>query len=372
MIKYWSLRFGVYHHTLKLLLENVKQAGIAVVALFPLAMPALVLIPFVFIGIILNPETTSTSFFNTLWGYLLLLYTWVNLQKTAILASGYSNYLSLLPVSKPMRVIGDLLVVSYAANFFVLAPIFLFFYAIFNFTGDANELLEATVLVLSLLLLSCYYCFKALRTRTPWLSLVVFPIVISLVVTDLSKASYLVGWLAAIFAEQWFYPKFKLPKKLATSWLYLFLKWDLENPENNKLTIISSLLLLAIAKVVIGSTNAEVANYFLNFTAFVFGIVWAANLFSMQNLKSKFESYLVSLPISSSNIQIKSIEYSVIKLLVFGLVLLVSDIFSVKHFALFFSFYALAVWAIIKWQKRFLLPPIVLGVVLTAISVVVS
>lgn len=157
MFDYWTFRYKSYNHSLKLWLENIKQTSIAIVALFPMALPALVFMPFVFIGIILKPDTSAASFFNTLWGYLLLLYSWVSYQRSGILALDYSHYLKSLPVSRVTKTIGDIGVTIYVANFFVLAPALLCLYALFNFNGDSSEATAVIVSMGSLVLLSRYY-----------------------------------------------------------------------------------------------------------------------------------------------------------------------------------------------------------------------
>lgn len=372
MFKYWSFRYKAYNYSLKLWLENIKQTSIAVVALFPMAMPALVFMPFVFIGIILKPETQAASFFNTLWGYLLLLYTWVSYQRKGILGSDYSHYIATLPLSKRVKLIGDIGVTLYVANFFVLAPFFLSLYALFNFSGGDAEALEVIVSMGSLLLLSSYYCVASIRFTTPWLSLFVFPLIVTIVRPDLAKFQYTVLWLVVILLEHRI--KFNLsnlaikPKSL----IYLLLKWESKYTENNKLILVFSLLLLSISKVILASVSADVSTYFLNFSAFLFAVVLAANLFSVQKFKAEYQGFLTSYPISDKAIQFAAVKYTLAKLTLALLVLYSASIFNAYQWGLFASFYAATILSIIKWPTRFILSPIALATILIVINILIG
>lgn len=372
MFKYWSFRYKAYHHSLKLWLENIKQTSIAIVALFPLAMPALVFIPFVFLGIILKPDTSAASFFNTLWGYLLLLYTWVSYQRKGILGLNYSHYMASLPVSKLTKIIGDIGVTLYVANFFVLAPLFLCIYALFNFTGGDAEALEVIVSMGSLMLLAGYYCCASLRFKTPWLSLFVFPVVITLIHPDLAKFEYTVLWVLVIMLDHVL--KFNLNKLTTKSkgLIYLFLKWESQYTENNKLILVVSLLILSISKVIVTSVAADVSIYFLNFSAFLFGVVLAANLFSVQKFKTEHQAFLTTYPISNKTIQFAAIKYTLAKLLLALVVLYSVNILNIYQWMLFAGFYIATTISIIKWPTRFILSPVALVTVLVVANIVIG
>lgn len=372
MLEYWSFRFKVYNHSLKLWLENLKQTSIAVVALFPMAMPALVFMPFVFIGIIVKPDTSSVSFFNTLWGYLLLLYAWIRYQRKGILAQDYRHYLATLPVSKTSQILGDLAVTLYVANFFVLAPLFLCLYALANFAGNDQEAFQVIVSLGSLTSLSSYYCLASIKFRTPWLSLFGFPLLMTIVEPELAKYQYLGLWLVAILLD--YLPRFRLdkvafkPKGMA----YLFFKWEQGYAENNKLILVVTLILLSLTKVITESVSLEVANYFVNFAAFLFGVVLAANLFSVQKCRTEHHAFLNSYPISEVAQQIAAVKYTLAKLLIALVVLLSAGIFAPYQWGLFGCFYGATMVGIIKWPKRFILLPIAVGSLVVAANIVLG
>ncbi len=369
MIKYLNLRFDIYHNALKLWLENLKQAGVAIVALFPLAMPALILMPLLSIGIIVKPETTPTSFFDALWGYLLVMYAWVNCQKQGILAQGYDHYLSSLPVSGRLKSLASASVAIYVANFFVVAPALLLVYAIFNISASDPNLFEVFTALGGLLLLSCYYCFAAVKLKTPWLSLFIFPLFLSLSQLEISKLVYVVSWFVIIALECInrfsFQPKVNKPNKLYS----LFFNWEVTYPENNKIILVTALVILLITKVVVTTVSAEVAFYFVNFIAFLYGIVLASNLFSLQKLKTSYAAYFTTLPLSNLALQWSIIGYSLLKLSLAIAVLLLSNIFAPEHWLLFAGFYICTVVGIVKQPNKFVLLPIALAVGLVLLSV---
>ena len=369
MFEYWSLRYKIYNYSLKLWLENIKQTSIAIVALFPMALPALVFMPFVFIGIILKPDTTPVSFFNTLWGYLLLLFCWVSYQRKGILGLDYSAYMASLPVSKLSRVLGDIGVTIYVANFFVLAPALLCIYALLNFSGDSTEALEVTISMGSLVLLSCYYCAAAVKFKTPWRSLFIFPLALVVINPELAKLEYTALWLLVILSDH--LPRISLQSvsPRPKSMMYMFIKWESHYSENNKLVLVISLLLLSVSKVIIESVAADVAVYFVNFSAFLFGLVLAANLFSIQKLRAEYHDFLTCYPTTETTQQIAAIKYTLLKLLFAVFVLFSADIFSAYQWLLFGGFYIATLLGVIKWPHRFILPPVILGSILVLANI---
>lgn len=368
MINYWRFRYHLYHYSLKVWLENIKQTSIAIVALFPLALPALVFIPFVFIGIIVKPETSPESFFNTLWGYLLLMYTWVSYQREGILATRYSHYMASLPNNKFTKVVGDVGVTLYVANFFVVAPILLSVYALTNFTGNDSEASAVLVSMGSLALLSCYYCVAAVKFTPPWLSLFTFPILVAVLSPELTKLQFVVTWLLIILLEHTVKIRGDYVKLKPTGLTYLFVKWELKYSENNKLILVIFLLLLSMSKVIAASVPADTARHFINFSAFLFGIVLAANLFSVQKLKTEFQTFLATYPVADSTMQLEAVKYTLLKLSLALAILLSADLFSIEQWLVFTAVYGVTVLSIIKWPSRFILLPIAIGMTLVLVN----
>lgn len=372
MIGYWRFRYHLYHYSLKMWLENVKQTSIAIVALFPMALPALVFMPFVFIGIIVKPETSSESFFNTLWGYLLLMYTWVSYQRAGILATKYSHYLTSLPVNRLTKAVGDVGVTLYVANFFVLAPIFLSIYALINFSGHDEEALAVLTSMGSLVLLSCYYCLAAVKFKPPWLSLFVFPILLTVISPELAKLQYVALWAGVILFDHLVKGSVNIVKLKPTGLTYLFFKWESQYSENNKLILVIFLLLLSISKVITASVLANTAVYFINFSAFLFGLVLAANLFSVQKLKTELQTFLATYPLTDREIQLKAVKYTLVKLTPAVAILLSTNLFNIQQWGFFIMIYAATALSIIKWPARFILLPTAIGIFTVLFSTLLS
>lgn len=370
MIRYFSLRFSIYNHALKLWLENLKQTGMAVVALFQFALPALILMPLLSIAIIVKPETAANSFFHTLWGYLLVLYTWVNCQKAGILAEAYQHYLATLPVNKWLRRCSDISVAVYVANLLILVPAFLFLYALTNISADDPQLVQAVTTITSLLLLACYYCYAAVKLKTPWLSLFALPVTLSLLAPDFNKINYVACWSVAILVEHSGLLSFKFKGPKPQKLFSLFIRWETMHPQNNKLVLVVALVLLLISKVVLAEVSSEFAYYFLNFIAGFYGIVLATNLFSLQKLKSSFALYFTTLPLSSVRLQWSIINYSLLKVMGFSTILLISNLFSLAQWLLLLSFYITSLIGIVKQPNKFIIFPVGLTVVLVLMSVV--
>jgi hypothetical protein len=72
-MSYWQFRLRLYNESLKQWLDSIKQLSMGIVALFPLALPALIFLPFVAWGVLADAGSENTLYLNTLWGYLLFL-----------------------------------------------------------------------------------------------------------------------------------------------------------------------------------------------------------------------------------------------------------------------------------------------------------
>ena len=124
-MSYWRFRLRVYGDALYQWLESVKQISIGLVALFPLAMPALALIPLLALSVLADPASNDKLYISTLWGYLLFTYSIVTLQKDGITANRYHGYDKSLPVTPRQRLWVQLGLILIAVNLLVLAPLVL-------------------------------------------------------------------------------------------------------------------------------------------------------------------------------------------------------------------------------------------------------
>ena len=74
-MNYWQFRIRLYHQSLKQWLDSIRQMSLAIVALFPLALFALVFFPFLAWGVMAESATNNDVWIQTLWGYLLFVYS---------------------------------------------------------------------------------------------------------------------------------------------------------------------------------------------------------------------------------------------------------------------------------------------------------
>ena len=126
-MQYWQFRLTVYQRHLEAWLNTIKQAAAGVVYLFPMAMPALLMLPLLALGVMADSATSTQQYCLALWGFLLLTHSWVTLQKDGILATPYEHYHNGLPLSTVQRKVTTALLTVYASHVFVVGPILLFF-----------------------------------------------------------------------------------------------------------------------------------------------------------------------------------------------------------------------------------------------------
>lgn len=372
MMDYLQLRFDIYHHTLTLWLANLKQMTVAIVALFPMAMPALVFTPLVLLAIIVKPNTEFHSYFHTLWGYLLLLYAWLNSQRHGVTGQQHQLYLASLPIPKWQKLSGHLCLLLYVANVFILAPTLLLGYAWFNSSAQDPDLPHVLTSLMGLIALACYYSYVAIWRQTPWLSLLLIPLVLSLSQVSLAKSTLLLAWCAVIAAE-WVLSQVpwrgKLPIK---GWLQMCVAWEQKHPENNKAVAIFTLLLFLLVQVF--STQVSLANrpYFLSFFAFAIGFVLACNLFSLQKFKQQYQHYLTALPLSAAQVQWRMLQYTGAKLALAFAVLALAQCFDFYQWLILLSVCLFTLIGIINQPQRFALYPFSFASVLVLIAIVMG
>ena len=372
MRDYLQLRFDIYHQTLKLWLANLKQMTVAIVALFPMAMPALVFTPLVLLAIIVKPSTEFHSYFHTLWGYLLLLYAWLNSQKFGVTGQQHKLYLASLPIPHWQKLTGDLCLLLYVANFFILAPSLLLGYAWINSSSQDPDLPHVLMTLIGLIALACYYSYRSIWRTTPWLSLLLAPLILSLSQLTLAKSTLLIAWVAVIVVE-WLLSKVswrgQLPLK---GWLLMCVAWEQKHPENNKAVATSTLLLFLLVQVFSAQVPPESRPYFLHFFAFVMGLVLACNLFSLQKFQHQYQHYLSTLPLSSRQLQWRILQYTGGKLALAFSVLALAQLFDFSQWLILLSVCSLTLLGIIKQPQRFALYPFSFASVLVLIAIVMG
>lgn len=333
------------------------------VALFPLALPVLIMLPLLSIGIMASPETSASVYLNTLWGYLLLLYSWMSFQRDGICATHYQLYIKSLPTRPLVKSFSNLGLILYGANFFILGPLALLLIVLFQQSGRLlsgdGQLWYELIPLTGVVLFAAYYGFVAVNNRLPWFSLLLFPFIAFALPWELTKPEWLLLWSAAVLIER-FIPSFTItlgewPKGL----FRLLLQADIASPNGEKLRLVTLLLLIAITRLSTSQMTLEVQPYFLNLVSFVSALLLASSLFGTQALRKHYQLYLGSLPEKQSIQLSKSIIYAFVKALAGVLLILLSGIFTEQQWALWLLFYISTALGILLRPQWFLLFPCV-------------
>ena len=333
------------------------------VALFPLALPVLIMLPLLSIGIMASPETSASVYLNTLWGYLLLLYSWMSFQRDGICATHYQIYIKSLPTRPLVKSFSNLGLILYGANFFILGPLALLLIVAFQQNGrllSGDEQLWFELIPLTgVVVFAAYYGFVSVNNRLPWFSLLLFPFLAFALPWELTKPEWLLLWSAAILVER-FIPSFSVaPGKWPKGLFRLLLQADTDSPNGEKLRLVTLLLLIAITRLSVSQIAPETQPYLLNLVSFVSAILLASSLFGTQALRKHYHLYLSSLP-EKPLVQLgKSVIYAFIKALAGVLLILLSGIFTEQQWTLWLLFYISTALGILLRPQWFLLFPCV-------------
>ncbi|WP_438864630.1 DUF6136 family protein [Neptunicella sp.] len=364
MIGYWQFRIRIYHQSLQQWLDSLRQISLGLVALFPLALPALLLIPLLALGVLADSASDNSLYLNTLWGYLLLLYSWVALQRDGIQARQYQLYINSLPISAAKRSWCELGIILYGANVFVLGPLILvvvmFIHQLNHFAGaPIRALLHPLIPISGLLFLSGYYSVSAVQGQRPWLSLLLLPLIVVPWADELVKGQWLVIWLVAIVLERQL-PAVPLPLANWPRGFYLLLvQADVDNPRNEGLRWVALLLLVILAGICVDGVNEPVRPYIANLLSFLSAILIASSLFDVQALRQRYQLYLTSLPQSKHKQQVYSLVYVMSKAIPALLLLAYLSLFGTGQWALWCVFYISSLAGILIRPKWFLLFPLI-------------
>ncbi|WP_416307158.1 DUF6136 family protein [Neptunicella sp. SCSIO 80796] len=363
MLRYWQFRIRIYHESLKQWLDSLRQISTGLVALFPLALPALILIPLLALGVLADSTSNNPLYLNTLWGYLLLLYSWMALQRDGIQARQYQLYIDSLPISAAKRHWCELGIILYGANIFVLGPLLLVVVMFFHQLGHAgaasiSALLKPLLPITALLFLSGYYSLSAVQGVRPWLSLLLLPLIASSWANELVKGQWLIIWFAAIVVER------QLPGLRVTlgSWpsgfYRLLLQADMDNPRNEGLRWVALLLLLILATICIQGVEPQVQPYIANLLSFVSAILIASSLFDVQAVRRQYQLYLASLPDTLLIQRFYGVAYVMFKTLPAVLLISYLQLFTSEQWCLWSLFYTSSLLGIHLRPKWFLFFPL--------------
>ena len=339
-----------------------------------MALPALVLLPLLSLGIAANPQTSTLVYLVTLWGYLLLLYCWMAMQREGITACRYQLYLSSLPIGPRLKAWCDAGMLIYGGHFFILGPLVLLSIVLFQqraLLGGVGSLplwLELIPLTGMLLLAICY-SLLALRRKIPWLSLLLFPLCAFCWTGELSKPQWLAMWGLVLLAERWL-PEFSLKLGHWPQGMYrLLLQADLHSPSADSFRLVALVLVIALTRLCVAAVNADVAFYLLYLVSFVTALLLASSLFASQALRARYQYYLATLPQSVNSQAMQSVFYVLAKSSIGVLLLLMSGMFSLAQWGFWLLCYVATLIGIWQKPKFFLLFPcaVVMGVVVLSV-----
>lgn len=374
-MNYWQFRLRLYREYLKQWLDSIKQMSLAIVALFPLAISALLFFPFLAWGVLAESATNNEVWIYTLWGYLLFVYSWMILQKDGILGTTHRLYINSLAVSRSKKDWCELGLTLYGANLFILGPLVIF---LLLFKHGAEQILhlpfgyviEKLAPAGGLLILCTYYCISAVKvTRLPFLSLLIIPLFIMPWAQELTKIQCLVLWCGAILIER----IIPVPSIVIGTWLKgyhrLFIQGDMDYPRAEGLRLVALLLMLIMLQAMFNGVLADVKTHVASFLSFTSALLMASSLFDTQALCRQYNYYLTSLPASQLKLTLASVSYVMLKALV-GLVMIAYlDIFEAQHWALWSLFYVTSLVGILYLPKWFFTFPTVAAVLVFVVGI---
>ncbi|KFZ38540.1 hypothetical protein HR45_03695 [Shewanella mangrovi] len=377
-MNYWQFRYRIYRTFLHTWRESLQQISIALVALFPLAIQALPFLALVALGILADPSTEPRQYFITLWGYQLLLHSWVLLQRDGITAATYQPYLNSLPISRRKHRLIELRLMVYAANLLLLAPL-----AFWGYLAAIHEdqLLRVNADVwlnflplTALVVLSGYYSWIAVYRRYPWLSLLLMPLLLLPASSNLSIATILAIWLLALALEQTMgSPVRRVMTSLKQRGIrpaagrlnrIFYFKADKQGWFTQLLRLVALLLLLIISDSFISQVSREVQSAVANTFCFFIAILLASKLIELQKLHETYHYYLAALPQSKKRRTMSAIVYLWLYSGIAFALIAWFQLFSLHNWALLLLFFSSAQIGILLNRRYFLAVPVIVALLL--------
>ena len=373
-MNYWQFRRQLYQQALKQWLESLTQVSTGIVALFPMALYALLLLPLLALGVLADKDSQGESFFYTLWGYLLLAYCWIAMQKEALQAADYALYDRSLPVPVWQRGATELGLLLYAANVFVIGPAAVLVAMVYGHfaelvSGDLWVSVTQLYPVSGLLVLTLYYCQSAMGRVKPWLSLGLLPLVaMPWAASTHSPWLCLLGLAVAILIER----TVRLPAPsivgLPQGFWRLFLQHDLNQTKPTLLRAVVVLFLLVIGATFVRQVDVTAKAPASLFLAFVLGVVAATKLLELQKIRERYTCYIASLPKGRYRVTLQAMSYCLIFSLPYVALIVLFNLFGLLHWALFTVTYVTTQAGILVRPGYYLVFPLLTGMLILAIS----
>ncbi|NVK58322.1 MAG: hypothetical protein HWE26_22260 [Alteromonadaceae bacterium] len=366
-MRYWQFRLKIYQQALKEWLDSLRQVSAAIVALFPMALSALLFLPLLALGVLADTSANTELYFYTLWGYLLLSFGWVSMQKEAINATSYALYDRSLPVSRGVRRTAQAGLLIYAANVFILGPLAVLLSMLYSNTDallhspwmfSVAQLMPIT----GLLLLTAYYIVIACGGQRPWLSLGMLPLISSPFASQLTQSACLLGVTTAIFAERLLpLPTLRLSGFPVGLWRF-YLQHDLRRGKPSLLRAVVVLLLLISGNIFVSNINQEAQGPAGAVIAVILAVVIATKLLELKSLQTRYSYYFFSLPLTRRQQVITMLVYAgVFAAPMFAAIAFIGSL-SGPHWALLFITYSATQLGILTKPDYYLVFPLITSI----------
>ncbi|MEC9261876.1 MAG: DUF6136 family protein [Pseudomonadota bacterium] len=376
-MNYWQFRRQLYQQALKQWLESLTQVSTGIVALFPMALYALLLLPLLALGVLADKDSHGESFFYTLWGYLLLAYCWIAMQKEALAAADYTLYDRSLPVPVWQRGATELGLLLYAANVFVIGPAAVLLAMVYGhfaelISGELWVSIMQLYPVSGLLVLTLYYCQNAMGRVKPWLSLGLLPLVAMPWAASMhSPWLCLLGLAIAILIERTVCLPAPSLAGLPLGFWRLFLQQDINHTKPTLLRAVVVLLVLVIGATFVRQIDVSAKAPASLFLAFVLGVVAATKLLELQSLRRDYQYYLNALPISHRDSTVQALGYCLVYCLPGVLLIVIFNLLSLSQWGLFLLTYAATQVGILLRPGYYLIFPLMAALIYLGVGYLV-
>lgn len=376
-MNYWQFRRQLYQHALKQWLESLTQVSTGIVALFPMALYALLLLPLLALGVLADKDSQGESFFYTLWGYLLLAYCWIAMQKEALAAADYTLYDRSLPVPVWQRGATEQGLLLYAANVFVIGPAAVLLAMVYGhfaelISGELWVSIMQLYPVSGLLVLTLYYCQNAMGRVKPWLSLGLLPLVAMPWAASMhSPWLCLLGLAIAILIERTVCLPAPSLAGLPLGFWRLFLQQDINHTKPTLLRAVVVLLVLVIGATFVRQIDVSAKAPASLFLAFVLGVVAATKLLELQSLRRDYQYYLNALPISHRDSTVQALGYCLVYCLPGVLLIVIFNLLSLSQWGLFLLTYAATQVGILLRPGYYLIFPLMAALIYLGVGYLV-
>ncbi|WDE02281.1 DUF6136 family protein [Thalassomonas actiniarum] len=231
MSHYFKLRGQIYYFELKRMLASVIQLVSFLMMILYLAIPASILTALVSLSVIADMQTPPEQRILYQWGYFILLYLLLRIQKTAILAQSYQPYMASLLIPARHRYTATFLLTLAAGNIPLLAPLFLV-----TFIPDWQTFIHQLHFPLFALSAIVLAWISIKNKEVPWLSLCLAPVLLYFTIKhyDISAVTLNTGVLALLLLEAFFDPIRFIGKQTWRMQQYWQIRWIaiMKNPTN--------------------------------------------------------------------------------------------------------------------------------------------